>query len=191
MQADKAEPQPISMIKTKSQTSQPSTKRHTRRNSRLITTDPEPIPISTTSSILTPPPSSGAMDIEEEETETEATRTTRSGKAFGVWQSRRKRLRQEAMDDPDMDVGSEEEEEAESDEEEQDSFEAGQSLLKGWRIWLTTQISIFPMRRSHRLPDCYVTSWSRCVRLGESRLGVRNLSWLKLCLNGYVFTLRV
>ena len=41
------------------------------------------------------------------------------------------------MDDPDMDVGSEEEEEAESDEEEQNSFEAGQLLVRGWRIWLT------------------------------------------------------
>jgi hypothetical protein len=102
------------------------------------------------------------MDIEEEETETETeaeaevARTTRSGKAFGVWQSRRKRLRQEAMDDPDMDVGSEEEEEVESDEEEQDSFEAGQSLsvtIRGqdWRTDLD-------------LSDATISSLTRLLR---------------------------
>lgn len=89
-------------------------------------------PVSEASSALTSPPqSNGGMDIvgeeTETETETEATRTTRSGRAFGVWQSRRRRLRQEALDDPDMEVEEEEDEEAAgSDEEEDDSFEAGQ-----------------------------------------------------------------
>lgn len=46
------------------------------------------------------------------------TRTTRSGKAFGVWQSRRKRLRQEAMDDPDMDDPEAEDNDEELEEEE-------------------------------------------------------------------------
>ena len=121
------------MGKTASQTSQPS-RRHTRRNSRLLSTvEIDSMPMSTTSSFFTPPPVSvnGDMDIveEETETETEATRTTRSGKAFGVWQSRRKRLRQEAMDDPDMDVEEDEDEEQEESDEEQDSFEAGLSLF--------------------------------------------------------------
>lgn len=92
------------------------------------------LPVSEASSALTPPPqSNGGMDIvgeeTETETETEATRTTRSGRAFGVWQSRRKRLRQEALDDPDMEVDEEDEEVAESDDDEDDSFEAGTYLL--------------------------------------------------------------
>lgn len=74
------------------------------------------------------------MDIVGEETETEATRTTRSGRAFGVWQSRRRRLRQEAIDDPDMEVDEDEGEAPESDEEEEedDSFEAGRSSMMTW-----------------------------------------------------------
>ena len=35
------------------------------------------------------------------EVEGEVVRQTRSGKAFGVWQDRKRRLRQEAIDDPD------------------------------------------------------------------------------------------
>jgi hypothetical protein len=105
----------------KAQTVQPS-KRHTRRNSRLLSAaDADAMPISSSSTVLTPPPASpgdGDMNIVEEETETEteteANRTTRSGKAFGVWQSRRKRLRQEAIDDPDMDVEESDEEELEA-----------------------------------------------------------------------------
>lgn len=55
-------------------------------------------------------------------------RTTRSGKAFGVWQSRRRKLRQEAIDDPDMEVEDEQEEldEQESEDDDDEDFEAGQ-----------------------------------------------------------------
>jgi hypothetical protein len=77
------------------------------------------------------------MDIVDEDTEneTKVARTTRSGKLFGVWQSRsrRRKLRQEAMDDPDMNVDDEDEqieedeEEVQSDDEEEESFEAGKS----------------------------------------------------------------
>lgn len=107
----------------------PAHKRHTRRNSRLLpspdpTDEDDDMPASAASSALTPPPASnGDIDTIDEETENEGSRTTRSGKAFGVWQSRRRRLRQEALDDPDMDV--DDDEEPESDEEEDDSFEAG------------------------------------------------------------------
>jgi hypothetical protein len=74
---------------------------------------------------MTPPDSPEAADeaVQEEGIDTEIARTTRSGKAFGVWQSRRRKLRQEAMDDPDMEVEDEEENEEESDEEEEKSFE--------------------------------------------------------------------
>ncbi|WWD06627.1 hypothetical protein V865_004720 [Kwoniella europaea PYCC6329] len=50
--------------------------------------------------------------------------TTRSGKAFGVMQSRRKRLRQEARDDPDMEVDEDDEEEEDEETDEDESFEA-------------------------------------------------------------------
>jgi hypothetical protein len=61
------------------------------------------------------------MDIDDEVVEEDETsRTTRSGRAFGTIQSRSDRLRQEAMDDPDM--------EATDDEDEDDeAFEAGKS----------------------------------------------------------------
>nr|XP_031862308.1 uncharacterized protein CI109_002273 [Kwoniella shandongensis]KAA5529380.1 hypothetical protein CI109_002273 [Kwoniella shandongensis] len=58
-----------------------------------------------------------------DETVTPAPHTTRSGKAFGVMQSRRKRLRQEAMDDPDMEVDENEDEEDE-EETDDDTFDA-------------------------------------------------------------------
>lgn len=107
--------------------------RRTRRNSRLLPspdpTDDEAPASATTSALSSPPASTGSISTISEETETEAVvRTTRSGKAFGTWQSRRRRLRQEAIDDPDMDV-EDDDEAAESDEEEEDSFEAGKSCL--------------------------------------------------------------
>jgi len=55
-------------------------------------------------------------------TDEDIVRTTRSGKAFGVMQSRKKRLRQEAIDDPDME---EEDEDGEDEEADEDSVEAG------------------------------------------------------------------
>lgn len=110
--------------------SPPKHRRHTRRNSRLLSNfelAETEVPESNTSTVLTPAPPSGTdVPTIDEETETEATRTTRSGRAFGVWQSRRKRLRQEALDDPDMDVDEEDNDDAaDSDEGEDDSFEAG------------------------------------------------------------------
>lgn len=103
-------------------------KRQTRRNSRLLPspdpTDDEAPASAITSALSSPPASNDSISTISEETETEAVRTTRSGKAFGTWQSRRRRLRQEAIDDPDMDV-EDDDEVPESDEEEEDSFEAG------------------------------------------------------------------
>lgn len=54
------------------------------------------------------------------------TRTTRSGRAFGVMQSRKNRLRQEAIDDPDMAAEDEVEEDEEDGEDDEETFEAGQ-----------------------------------------------------------------
>ena len=109
-------------------------KRQTRRNSRLLPS-PGPaddeVPASTASSVITSPPASNgpiSSISEDTETETDIVRTTRSGKAFGTWQSRRRRLRQEAIDDPDMDVDDDDDEAVESDEEEEDSFEAGKYI---------------------------------------------------------------
>lgn len=83
------------------------------------------------STSLTPlsPEEDDAMSVEEIEeaaTDEAIERQTRSGKTFGSWQSRRNRLRQEAMDDPDMEVDGE----ADSDgDETDDSFEAGEWAL--------------------------------------------------------------
>ncbi|OCF31382.1 TKL protein kinase [Kwoniella heveanensis BCC8398] len=64
-------------------------------------------------------------ETEQEVLETPAPiHTTRSGKAFGVMQSRKKRLRQEARDDPDMDVDEEDNEEDDDDEDETDDDES-------------------------------------------------------------------
>lgn len=114
-------------------------RRNTRRNSRLLPS-PDPTddeaPASEATSVLTSPPASnGEISTIAEEVEPETVRTTRSGKAFGTWQSRRRRLRQEAIDDPDMDVDDDDEETVESDEEEDDSFEAGELFTffhDGW-----------------------------------------------------------
>ena len=102
-------------------------KRHTRRNSKM-----SPIVIDDSSSdesSMTTLPNGSA---EEEE----AVRTTRSGKAFGVMQTRRKRLRQEAIDDPDMEVEDEEEDEEDEDEDD-DSFEADFDLSEATVTSLT------------------------------------------------------
>jgi hypothetical protein len=78
----------------------------------------------TSSPTSVPPESDGPEMIDQEADEQEPVlRTTRSGKAFGVMQSRKSRLRQEAIDDPDMEVEDEEEDDDEADE---DSFEAGE-----------------------------------------------------------------
>lgn len=142
--------------------SPPKHRRHTRRNSRLLgrlDLGENGDPMSTTSSVLTPPPSSAAnAETIDEETETEAMRTTRSGRAFGVWQSRRKRLRQEALDDPDMDVDEDEEEVADSDEEEDDSFEAGQYASRAG--YLSTAYHFLDVD----LSDATVTSLTRLLR---------------------------
>jgi hypothetical protein len=76
---------------------------------------------------LTPlsPESDGMeQDSVREETPSEGIeRQTRSGKTFGMYQTRRSRLRQEALDDPDMDVDDDTD-----DDEDDDSFgETGQS----------------------------------------------------------------
>lgn len=84
---------------------------------------------SPTSEDLAPSSPAGASGdgTPDDDGKGEIARTTRSGKAFGVWQSRRRKLRQEAIDDPDMEVEDEEEEdeEEESDEAEEDPFEPG------------------------------------------------------------------
>ncbi|WWD21075.1 hypothetical protein CI109_105556 [Kwoniella shandongensis] len=78
-----------------------------------------------------------------DETVTPAPHTTRSGKAFGVMQSRRKRLRQEAMDDPDMEVDENEDEEDE-EETDDDTFDAatGSSLTRMLRDELVQMCEI-------------------------------------------------
>lgn len=73
---------------------------------------------------LTPlsPIANGHTDQGEIEVEHgDAERQTRSGKAFGSWQNRRSRLRQEAMDDPDMELDEDTDEDGDDD-----SFEPGQ-----------------------------------------------------------------
>ncbi|ORY26231.1 hypothetical protein BCR39DRAFT_541526 [Naematelia encephala] len=90
---------------------QPEPRRLTRRASQMSTDD------STTSS-------SSLSPLSEDATEDMTARTTRSGKAFGVWQSRKRRLRQEAIDDPDMEVDDEDDiEEDDENETDDDSFE--------------------------------------------------------------------
>ena len=75
---------------------------------------------------LSPTPGPERMDLEETPA---PEHRTRSGKAFGKWQTRRNRLRQEAIDDPDMEELEEEadEDEEEEDEEEDQTFETGTS----------------------------------------------------------------
>lgn len=78
----------------------------------------------TSHSPLSPTPGPDRMDIEETPA---PEHRTRSGKAFGKWQTRRNRLRQEAIDDPDMEALEEEvdDEEETEDEEEDEAFETG------------------------------------------------------------------
>ncbi len=73
------------------------------------------------------PESEDTDEIDEVEN---VSRTTRSGRAFGLMQSRKKRLRQEAIDDPDMEVEDEGDEEEDEDEDEK-SFEAGECPAPG------------------------------------------------------------
>ena len=98
-------------------------------NTRSSRSSPQPsedyVSESGETASLTPlsPESDGDDTTEVDEAEAEAVRLTRSGRAFGVWQSRKSRLRQEAIDDPDMEV----DEDADDDEEDDESFEAGRS----------------------------------------------------------------
>ena len=75
-------------------------------------------------SSLSPTPGPDRMDVEETPA---PEHRTRSGKAFGRWQRRRNRLRQEAIDDPDMEALEEEieEEEVDEGEDEEEDFETG------------------------------------------------------------------
>ena len=63
------------------------------------------------------------------ESEAAATRLTRSGRAFGLMQSRKSRLRQEAIDDPDMEV-EDEDDDGEDDEMNKSSFEPGECDMR-------------------------------------------------------------
>ena len=94
--------------------------RHNRKDSHL-SLDLTEMALSDDELGSTAPYSSGTATADEVEMNG-VTRTTRSGKAFGVWQSRRRRLRQEAIDDPDMEVDEEDEEDGEDEDEE---FEGG------------------------------------------------------------------
>lgn len=72
----------------------------------------------------------GAVDGEVNVEEAENARITRSGRAFGQWQSRKNRLRQEAIEDPDMDVDDEDmEEESEEDDFEPDDFDLSDATV--------------------------------------------------------------
>jgi hypothetical protein len=97
---------------------------------------------------LTPAPHSMSMDVDGEgendedgmqveDSDDAGSRTTRSGRAFGAYQSRRTRLRQEAMDDPDM-AELEGVDEDEEEDEDDDDFEAGELVECGkcndWRL---------------------------------------------------------
>ena len=71
------------------------------------------------------PPPLTPVDGDGEEDLKDGPRTTRSGKAFGVMQSRRRHLRQEAIDDPDMEVDEGDDVEDDDDEDEDEAFESG------------------------------------------------------------------
>ncbi|OCF72595.1 TKL protein kinase [Kwoniella mangroviensis CBS 8886] len=108
---------------------QPSTPpgRFTRRLSRHspTTADSDEETAEPPESELTATPDSPSPPPEEDVLVTPGQiHTTRSGKAFGVMQSRRKRLRQEARDDPDMEVDEDDEEEEDEETDEDESFEA-------------------------------------------------------------------
>ncbi|WVW79217.1 hypothetical protein I302_101183 [Kwoniella bestiolae CBS 10118] len=117
---------PRTRAQNKSQTSptQPSTppRRLTRRPSRH---SPDQDTADPPESDLTATPDSPSPQPEDDILATPGQiHTTRSGKAFGVMQSRRKRLRQEARDDPDMEVDEDEDEEEDEETDEDESFEA-------------------------------------------------------------------
>ena len=149
--------------------------RHTRRNSR-ISPSPFSPPDSGMSSSVTP-----SLYEEDEDDDTTtiadgdtemagAKRTTRSGKAFGAWKSRKRRLRQEAIEDPDMEAEEEEEDEEEDDDEEDEVDESAVAgkLNKGQCSRSSEsllQISTCPKPLKHLSLDCFATSWCRCVRL--------------------------
>ncbi|WWC73207.1 uncharacterized protein I206_107173 [Kwoniella pini CBS 10737] len=111
----------------------PSTppRRLTRRSSRhspvVIVSDGDET-AEPPESDLTATPDSPSPQPEDDVPATPAqTHTTRSGRAFGVMQSRKKRLRQEARDDPDMEVDDDEDEE-DDEETEDESFEVDVDL---------------------------------------------------------------
>nr|XP_019047937.1 TKL protein kinase [Kwoniella bestiolae CBS 10118]OCF26867.1 TKL protein kinase [Kwoniella bestiolae CBS 10118] len=113
----------IEEAQNKSQTSptQPSTppRRLTRRPSRH---SPDQDTADPPESDLTATPDSPSPQPEDDILATPGQiHTTRSGKAFGVMQSRRKRLRQEARDDPDMEVDEDEDEEEDEETDEDES----------------------------------------------------------------------
>ena len=75
-------------------------------------------------------------EVEMQDATAAMERTTRSGKTFGSWQSRKKRLRQEAIDDPEMEAEEEDdededdEEDSEGTEEEEEEFETGEHVRR-------------------------------------------------------------
>ncbi|KAL7421198.1 hypothetical protein Q5752_004083 [Cryptotrichosporon argae] len=134
--SDEEEEDTSSRRQTRSQRATPPERRY--RNPRA----------SLDSSIVSSPPTSAALtalsddDGDDEPTETkdlfgDATaqaaadgivRTTRSGKPFGIWRSRRARLRQEAEEDEEMVVDEDEGNEEEEEEEGEDEFDAHADL---------------------------------------------------------------
>lgn len=135
MLADESDGSPRSGPLTRSQlrasqskgNSPPKHSRHTSRHSLHSVTMQSPCSSPPTSP-LTPAPESSTEEMTDaaEDSPVEDSRMTRSGKAFGVWQSRRRRLRQEAIDDPDMEA---DEDEVEEDDEEGEEEGPGMSIL--------------------------------------------------------------
>ncbi|WVF65673.1 hypothetical protein IAT40_000404 [Kwoniella sp. CBS 6097] len=102
----------------------PPIRRLTRRKSRASPSARPASEAEGAESDLTITPN-GSPKPEQDVMETPApVHTTRSGKAFGVMQSRKKRLRQEARDDPDMDVDEDEDNDEDDDEDETDEDES-------------------------------------------------------------------
>lgn len=113
------------------------------------------------STSLTPLSSEQGMDEDEPDTvEDEPERQTRSGKTFGTLQNRKNRLRQEALDDPDMEVDED------TDEDEDDeSFEPGKWNLAHVEYSLCADVDL----SGATLPSLIRLLRDELVQLCESR----------------------
>lgn len=153
---------PLTRSQRRQSASQNSTRsKHTRRISRH-----SPF---TNGTPLTPPPSLPRkpseeidIDIADDTVTAQGTaRKTRSGKAYGS-QSRRRRLRQEALDDPDMEVEEEDEEgeaeeDGEEDEEEMDQEEDDDESVQDFGECFTGERLLMLLRyRPYRCYRCFI-----------------------------------